>query len=72
MILLPRSINIVMLSATLNHPEYLAHWLGLLKEKPIHSIQTHYRIVPLTHYVLQNEKLIPLMDASETYHERVY
>lgn len=72
MILLPRSINMVMLSATLDHPEYLAHWLGLLKEKPIHLIQTHYRIVPLTHYVLQNEKLIPLMDASETYHERVY
>jgi superfamily II RNA helicase len=72
MILLPRSINMVMLSATLDHPEYLAHWLGLLKEKPIHLIQTHYRIVPLTHYVMQNEKLIPLMDASETYHERVY
>ena len=72
MILLPRSINMVMLSATLDHPEYLAHWLGLLKEKPIHLIQTHYRIVPLTHYVLQNEKLIPLMDASDVYHERVY
>jgi superfamily II RNA helicase len=72
MILLPRSINMVMLSATLDHPEYLAHWLGLLKEKPIHLIQTHYRIVPLTHYVFQKEKLIPLMDASETYHERVY
>ena len=72
MILLPPCINMVMLSATLDHPEYLAHWLGLLKEKPIHLIQTHYRIVPLTHYVLQNEKLIPLMDAAETYHERVY
>ena len=72
MILLPRSINMVMLSATLDHPEYLAHWLGLLKEKPIHLIQTHYRIVPLTHYVLQKEKLIPLMDSSDVYHERVY
>jgi len=72
MILLPREINMVMLSATLDHPEYLAKWLGELKEKPIHLIQTHYRIVPLTHYVLQKEKLIPLMDASEVYHEQVY
>lgn len=39
MILLPRSINMVMLSVTLDHPEYLAHWLGLLKKKPIHLIQ---------------------------------
>jgi antiviral helicase SKI2 len=40
MILLPSSINMVMLSATLDHPEYLANWLGELKQKPIHLIET--------------------------------
>jgi len=73
MILLPRSVNMVMLSATLDHPEYLAAWLGELKQTPVHLIETQYRIVPLTHYVLdENYKLITLMDAKEVYHDQVY
>ncbi len=73
MILLPREINLVMLSATLDHPEYFANWLGELKQKPIHLIETQYRIVPLTHNLLDlNYKLIPLMDAKEVYNEKIY
>ena len=73
MILLPSSVNMVMLSATLDHPEYLANWLGELKQKPIHLIETHYRIVPLTHYLLDdNYKLITLMDSNEVYGENTY
>jgi superfamily II RNA helicase len=73
MILLPPFINLVMLSATLDHPEYLAEWLGTLKQKRIHLIETHYRIVPLTHYLLgPNEKFITLMDAKEVYYEKAY
>jgi superfamily II RNA helicase len=73
MILLPPAVNLVMLSATLDHPEYFANWLGILKQKPIHLIETQYRIVPLTHNLLDsNYKLIPLMNAKETYNEKVY
>jgi superfamily II RNA helicase len=73
MILLPRDVNLVMLSATLDHPEYFANWLGILKQKPIHLIETTYRIVPLTHNLLDREyKLVPLMDAKEVYNEKVY
>jgi len=77
MILLPREVNLVMLSATLDHPEYLANWLGQLKQKPIHLIETSYRIVPLTHNLLDttnddNYKLIPLMDAKEVYNDKAY
>jgi superfamily II RNA helicase len=73
MILLPRDVNLVMLSATLDHPEYFAKWLGELKQKPIHLIETTYRIVPLTHNLLDREyKLVPLMDAKETYNEKTY
>jgi len=62
-----------MLSATLDHPEYLANWLGLLKQKPIHLIETQYRIVPLIHHVLdKNSKLLPIMTAKEVYQEKVY
>lgn len=77
MILLPQNINLVLLSATLNHPEYFANWLGNLKEKTIHLIQTTYRIVPLTHNLLNtkndnNYQLITLMDAKENYNEKIY
>ena len=73
MILLPPSVSMIMLSATLDHPEYLAHWLGELKQKPIHLIQTHYRMVPLTHYVLGKEdKMILLMDPKENYKRDAY
>jgi superfamily II RNA helicase len=73
MILLPPQVNLVMLSATLDHPEYFAKWLGELKQKPIHLIETTYRIVPLTHNLLDREyKLIPLMDAKESYNEKTY
>jgi superfamily II RNA helicase len=73
MILLPPSVNLVMLSATLDHPEYFAKWLGELKQKPIHLIETQYRIVPLTHNLLDRDyNLIPLMDAKEIYNEKTY
>lgn len=73
MILLPSNINMVMLSATLDHPEYLANWLGDLKQKKIHLIQTHYRIVPLHHQLInKKEQFVTLMDEKENYNEQVY
>ena len=73
MILLSPHINLVMLSATLDRPDYLANWLGVLKQKPINLIETTYRIVPLTHNLLDiNYKLVKLMDAKEIYYEKVY
>ena len=73
MILLDPAINLVMLSATLDHPEYFATWLGDLKKKPIHLIETTYRIVPLTHNLLDtNYKFVTLMTSKEVYNEKVY
>ena len=72
MILLPPSIRMIMLSATLDDPEKLATWLTSIKQHPVHLIQTQYRIVPLTHHVLNEEKMIPIMDAKERYDEQAY
>lgn len=73
MILLDPSINLVLLSATLDHPEYFAGWLGGIKKRQVHLIQTQYRIVPLTHNVFSRDyKLIELMDASEKYSVKTY
>ena len=72
MILLPRDIKLVMLSATLDHPELFASWLGDLKEIPISLIQTTYRIVPLTHTVIKNNNFLTIMDSDENFSEKTY
>jgi len=51
LIMLPTNIKLVLLSATIEHPEYLAQWLGYLKKRPIHLISNTKRIIPLTHYI---------------------
>jgi len=72
-LLLPRTVQLVLLSATLEHPERIASWLGTIKQHPVHLIQTQYRVVPLTHYVMsRDQKLLLVMDEKENYHERVY
>ena len=72
MILLPPEIKMVMLSATLDHPEYFAEWLGHLKKRPINLISTEYRIVPLTHTLWYKDEFHTLMDARNHYDDQVY
>lgn len=72
MILLPKDVQLILLSATLDKPELFAGWLGELKQVPCHLIQTQYRIVPLTHHVWNNGKLSVIMDSKETFHDDVY
>jgi superfamily II RNA helicase len=72
MILLPPEVRMVMLSATLDHPEYFAEWLGELKQRPINVISTEYRIVPLTHTLWYGKQSHVLMDAKNIYNDKVY
>lgn len=67
MILLPATTQLVMLSATLEQPQFFAEWLGELKQTPCHLIQTQYRVVPLTHYVIHGDTLVPIMNAKEDF-----
>lgn len=52
LILIPDNIQLVLLSATLESPEFLANWLSEIKGRKCHLIQTTYRVVPLQHAVL--------------------
>jgi len=72
MILLPPEVKMIMLSATLDHPEYFAEWLGELKQRPIHLISTEYRIVPLTHTIWYGDKFHALMDSKNIYNDKAY
>lgn len=72
MILLPKEINLVLLSATIDSADLFASWLGELKQKPIHLISTTYRIVPLEHYVIKKDSFETIMDAKEMFHPDAY
>jgi len=72
MILLPPEVKMIMLSATLDHPEYFAEWLGELKQRPINLISTEYRIVPLTHTIWYDEQFHTVMDSKNIYNDHVY
>jgi superfamily II RNA helicase len=65
MMLLPPSVQMIMLSATLDRPDKFADWLGDLKKVPCALIQTTYRVVPLIHNVLEagTYKRIPIMES---------
>lgn len=72
MILLDPTIQLVLLSATIDKPELFAEWLGDLKEVPIHLISTQYRIVPLEHAVFIGKQPQLLMDNTEVFRADTY
>ena len=72
LILLPPSIRLILLSATLAAPEAFASWIGDLKARPCVLISTLYRVVPLTHYVIEDGKMQCIMDAKEHYDGGAY
>jgi superfamily II RNA helicase len=69
LILLPPTIRLVLLSATIESPDVFAQWIGEMKQVPVHLISTQYRVVPLEHRV-RGEKLV--MDEKDVFHGEVY
>ncbi len=51
LILLPKNIILIMLSATIEGAPEFAQWIGKIKEKNTTLIPTSHRVVPLRHYV---------------------
>ena len=68
LILLPPTIRLVLLSATIDSPAVFAEWIGEMKQAPMHLISTQYRVVPLEHRV--GEKL--LLDEKDVFHKEAY
>ncbi|KAJ9467728.1 Antiviral helicase SKI2 [Diplonema papillatum] len=63
-ILLPRDVRLVMLSATVPNVEAFADWVGRTRESIVHVVSTFKRPVPLRHSLHYLKKEYPLMDAS--------
>ena len=51
MILLPRSVRYVFLSATIPNALEFAQWIAQLHSQPCHVVYTGYRPTPLMHYI---------------------
>lgn len=64
---LKSNVQMVMLSATLSHPEKFASWIVRHRKKPISLIATNHRAVPLTSYVLIDNKQIMVQDSKDTF-----
>jgi superfamily II RNA helicase len=73
LMLLPPSVKLILLSATLSQPYGFAKWLGESKKVPVWLISTQWRAVPLFHYVVgQGGMLKEVYDPREQFHGDVY
>ena len=48
--MLPKHVQMIMLSATIDKAEEFANWVECIKQKPVYLCPTNHRVVPLTHY----------------------
>jgi len=62
LVMLPREITLILLSATIDKPQKFCSWLGTLKQKKINLIRTKERPIPLNHYIYWNSKIHHTMD----------
>lgn len=73
LMLLPPSMHLILLSATLSNPYIFANWLGNLKQRKVWVISTLWRAVPLEHCILSNDGLpLTIYDSKEKFHSETY
>lgn len=48
---LPNHIQLLMLSATINHADEFAKWIEFVSKKEVFLVNTNHRVVPLIHYL---------------------
>ena len=62
-IMLPKSVKVILLSATIPNATEFADWVGRARHSPIYVISTLKRPVPLEHWVYQPpNKLVQIVD----------
>lgn len=71
-IMLDPKIDMVMLSATIKHPEKFANWVGKTKQKKIDLIVKTGRVIPLNHYYYIDDKLIKILDDKNNFIKKNY
>jgi len=64
-VLLNPTIQLIMLSATIDNPYEFSQWIGQLKQKPIHLITTTHRNVPLEYYIYIKHNLYSIFNENQ-------
>jgi len=64
-IMLPKRIIIVMLSATISNPQVFANWVQTIKGVPTKMYSTDFRPVPLSFYLYSEDQLFPLVTSQK-------
>lgn len=73
LILLPPRVKLVLLSATIHAPEEVGTWLAAVRGRDCVLTVTTYRVVPLTHGLLNAEGGVDvLLDSGGTYNAATY
>ena len=69
LILMPKHIVLIMLSATIDKAHEFASWVGNIKQKKTNLIPTTKRVVPLEHYFYNHESdnLTKIVDSNSKY-----
>lgn len=71
LIMLPPSVNIIMLSATTPNTMEFSDWIGRIKNRQVHVISTTKRPVPLQHYLLHDNEVYHLQSSDGKYNPNV-
>lgn len=66
-ILLPPTVQLIMLSATVSNPEKFAYWVSMCRKSHVVLIFTEKRIVPLIHSLFVDGKLYQFLDENMTF-----
>ncbi|CBZ51677.1 putative DEAD/DEAH box helicase domain-containing protein [Neospora caninum Liverpool] len=71
-ILLPKEVNMILLSATLPNYRQFADWIGAVKQREVFTLSTDRRPTPLRHFLFFHDKAFLLMDAKGRFQAGAY
>eukprot|EP01059_Diplonema_ambulator_P003779 TRINITY_DN13482_c0_g2_i1.p1 TRINITY_DN13482_c0_g2~~TRINITY_DN13482_c0_g2_i1.p1 ORF type:complete len:825 (+),score=342.00 TRINITY_DN13482_c0_g2_i1:470-2944(+) len=71
-ILLPKTVKLIMLSATVPNYEAFADWVGRVRQSPVNVITTYKRPVPLRHCLFYGDKEYQLLEQGKAFDAAAY
>lgn len=71
-IMLPKHVNLILLSATIPNTKEFAEWIGRTKQKTIYVMQTLHRPVPLEHHIHYHGNIYKIVDSNKEFLHQNY
>jgi superfamily II RNA helicase len=71
-VMLPKHIKIIMLSATIQNSKSFAEWIALIKNHNVDLISTPFRPIPLKHYIYHNNNKHLILNENNKFNPIIY